>query len=140
MQARHRLLTTLFLMGAALAAGTTPARASDFMVYSVYQGVDLGMEQQAPQKDYYVNMGANHGLRAGMRLEVYRKSPSYDLANQKLYRDVTLPVGTIKVIHVEGAAAVARLESLLPAEQAPVVLPRAVMVGDIVKIAQHQQN
>jgi hypothetical protein len=137
-----RILKGLTL--AAAAAGTAvgvwlafpySALAADFVVYSVYKGVDLGTPGEAPQKDYYVNMGTLNGLHAGAQLEVRRRMPTYDLVSEKLYKDVTFPIARIKVIHVEDNAAICRLEKLLPADKTPVVASRAVMVGDLVRIA-----
>ena len=110
--------------------------ADDFVVYSVYRPLDLGIPGETPQKDYFVNMGAAHGLHAGMTLDVLRKVSSYDLITEKLYRDLTFPIARIKIIHVEPNAAIARLEKMLPADRTPAISPRAVMVGDIVRVAQ----
>jgi hypothetical protein len=126
------MIMTLAVAGAIVAL---PAKvnAEDFVVYSVYKALDLGNPGETPQKDYYVNMGSSHGLNLGSTLDVIRKMPTYDVANQKLYKDMTFIVGTLKVIHVESNAAIARLEKLAPPEKSPAMTPRAVMVGDFVR-------
>lgn len=116
--------------------GYAPARASDFVIYSIYQAVDLGDPKTPAQKDFYVNMGLAHGLREGMTVEVSRRVPTYDVLAEKLYQDVTFPIARMRIIHVESTAAVARLERMLPLDKTPAISPRAVMVGDLVKIAQ----
>ncbi len=112
-----------------------PARAAerDYVVYSTYRGVDLGGAGENSPRDYYVNMGSENGIRPGSVLEVWRKVPTYDLSSQKLYKDLSFPVARVKVIHVESNAAVARLETFYPPEKSPAVLPRAIMVGDMVR-------
>jgi len=115
-------------------SGEPRANAEDFIVYSVFKPVDLGIANEAPAKDYYVNMGSAQGLRPGSTLDVLRKVASYDLSTQKLYKDVVFPFAKLKVIHVENDAAIARLDKFLPAESTPVLAPKAVMVGDIVKL------
>jgi hypothetical protein len=107
--------------------------ATDFVVYGVYKSVDLGGTTEPAQKDFYVNMGSNHGLRNGATLEVLRKTATYDVANQKLYKDLTFPIARLKVIHAEANAAIARLEKMLPNDSTPAITPRTVMVGDIVQ-------
>lgn len=117
--------------------GAPSAQADEHMVYNVFRPLDLGEEeQQVAPKDFYVNMGASNGVRSGSVLEVLRKVSTFDLASQKLYKDVLLPVAKIKVIHVESNAAVARLEKLAPPEVTPGISPRAVMVGDLVRLAR----
>ncbi len=108
--------------------------AAEFTVYSVYRPVDLGNAGEPQIKDFYINMGSNHGLRKGAVVNVYRKVASYDVANQKLYKDLTFAFAKMKVIHVEENAGIARVEQLLPLDQTPVTGPRAVMVGDIIRL------
>ena len=111
-------------------------RSADFVVYSIDRGLDLGNPGEIPQKDYYINMGSTQGIRDGMILNVHRRISTYDLLSEKLYRDVTFPIARLKVIHTEGTAAIARLDKMLPVEKAPSVNPFAVVVGDIVRVAE----
>jgi hypothetical protein len=108
--------------------------ASDKIVYSVYRGVDLGIPNEPTPKDFFVNMGSADGLKPGTTLDVFRKIPTYDVTQEKVYRDVTFPIAKLKVIHVEEDAAIARLERMLPLDQTPSLSPRAVMVGDYVRV------
>lgn len=111
--------------------------APEFLVYSVYRGVFLGGPgEEAPPKDFYVNMGTQHGLRMGASLDVLRRVSTYDVVNEQFYRDMTFPIAVLKVIHVESTASIARLERMLPADQAPSISPRAVMVGDLVRVSE----
>ncbi len=109
-------------------------QAYDHVVYSIYKNLDLGDPNDPPMKDYYVNMGTQQGLRKGAVLEVHRKVATYDLTSQKLYRDITFPIATLKVIHVESNAAIARLEKMTAAKDTPAMTPRAVMIGDFVRM------
>ena len=120
----------------AFATPQSPASAEESIVYSIYKGLDFGNPGENPQKDFYVNIGTQQGVKPGSVLEVIRKIATYDLTSQKLYKDVVFPIAKIKVIHAEPNASIARLESMLPAEQTPVIVPRAVMVGDSVRSAE----
>ena len=115
----------------------TPAALSDetAIVYSVFKGIDLGNPNEMLQRDYFINLGTNQGIHVGSVLEVARKAPSYDLTTEKLYKDLIFPFAQIKVIHAEKDAAIARLEKLYPLEQTPELTPRAVIVGDLVKVS-----
>jgi hypothetical protein len=116
----------------------TPTALSDetAMVYSVFKGIDLGNPNDPVQKDYFINLGTNQGIRVGTVLEVARKSPSYDLTTEKLYKDLIFPFAEIRVIHAEKDAAIARLEKIYAPDKTPVVTPRAVIVGDLVRISK----
>jgi hypothetical protein len=116
-----------------LIAAPKGSLAADFVVYSVYKGLDLGNPGETPQKDYYVNMGTAQGLRVGARLDVLRRVSTYDLLSEKLYKDVTFPIAKIRVIHVEDNAAVCRLDKMISADKTPAVAARAVMIGDLVQ-------
>jgi len=128
-------LLTIATIGGILAI-PAKAAAADFVVYSVYKSLDLGNPGETPQKDYYVNMGSQNGVREGMILDVLRKVPTYDLLTEKLYRDVVFPIAKLRVIHSESGAAIARLEKLNPVEKTPAMPTRAVMIGDLVRVAQ----
>jgi hypothetical protein len=109
--------------------------AAEYTVYSVYKALDMGNPGEVPLKDYYVNMGKTQGLHDGIILQVSRRVATYDLISEKLYREVMYPIAQLRVIHTEVGASIARFEKFLPVEHTPAISPRAVMVGDIVEIA-----
>ena len=133
---KNRLSLVPFAIAGSILFSAYVSRAEEFQVYSVYSPIDLGQGSEAVRKDYYINMGSSSGLKKGMSLEVVRKLPTYDVANEKLYKDVSFSIAVIKVIHVESQVSIARLEKLLPLDQTPVSSPQAVMVGDRVRISQ----
>lgn len=114
-----------------------PSALSDTaIVYSVYKGIDLGDPNEILQKDYFVNLGVDQGIRVGTILEVARKAPSYDLTTEKLYKDLVFPFAQLRVIHAEKDAAIARLEKIYPPDKTPVVTPRSVIVGDLIRVSK----
>jgi hypothetical protein len=131
-----RWLWVIVGLGAMAGIVAYPSRgsATEFTVYNVLKNLDLGTPEETTRKDYYVNMGANQGVRLGSTLEVYRRVPTYDGENQKYYQDIIFAFAKLKVIHVEKSAAVGRLEKFLPPEKTPVAIPQMVMVGDIVRL------
>jgi hypothetical protein len=107
----------------------------EFSVYQIYRGVDLGVPGEAPpQKDYYLNMGSAHGLKKGSLVVVFRRAASFDMLNQQYLKDVAFPIAQVKVIHVDSITSIARLEKMLPLDSTPAISPRAIMVGDLVKV------
>lgn len=126
------VLGIMVLVGVAL---TSPrALSMEPVVYSVYQSVPLGYENEMPRKDFYLNIGTTQGVRVGSEVEVIRKVATYDLVGKKLYKEITFPIGTLRVIHVEDQVSIARLDKMNPAEATPIQNPQAVMVGDYVRL------
>jgi hypothetical protein len=129
------MIVWMAIAATAVVAIPAAANSADFVVYSVYRGLDLGNPGEAPPpKDFYVNAGSTQGVHVGSVLEVLRKVPTYDLQTEKLYKDITFPIARIKVIHAENNASVARLEKMLPPDKSPATTPYAVMVGDLVRM------
>ena len=137
MQIRIKILGLFVALAVILApkAGLAMDELNEFVVYGTFKGLDMGDPKNPPTRDYYVNMGTTHGVSKGTTLEVMRKMPTFDLLRKKLLSDVTFPIARIKIIHAESGAAIGRLEKMLPAEETPTILPVAVMVGDLVRIA-----
>lgn len=119
-----------------LALSPLPAQAADFVVYGMYRPLDLGNPEEKPEKDYYINMGSSNGLKVGAVVEVLRRSPTYDILSEKLFKDITFPIAQLKIVHVESNAAVARLAKMRPVAQTPMFDPRAIMVGDLVQASR----
>lgn len=109
---------------------------TDFVVYSINQGLDLGIPNETPLKDYYLNLGASQGVKVGALLQIVRRVSTYDLVNEQVYRDMAFPIALVKVIHVEGNSSIARMEKWLPRETTPGISPKAVMLGDLVRFPQ----
>lgn len=107
--------------------------AAEFNVYQVYRPIDLGETNQAPPKDIYISMGSDQGLKKGSMLDVYRRVSSFDNMSQKHMGDSMIPVGRIRVIHVDDKTAIARSDRFVSIEQEPALLPQAIMIGDVVR-------
>ncbi|MCC7441765.1 MAG: hypothetical protein IT285_09030 [Bdellovibrionales bacterium] len=129
------LLAALWTFLSGTGAETLAADPGETIVYGVYRPVDLGGEQPPP-KDYYVSMGTRNGVQKGTTLQVFRKMATHDLVSKRHQVDLMVPVATLKVVHAEGSAAVARLDKFFPEDEAPSIGPRAVMIGDFVQVSR----
>ena len=123
-------------VGFASIFGASRALAADYSIYQVFRQVDLGTSPVVPPLQIFVNMGAEQGVKKGTILDVYRKLSSFDLLTQKHVGDHMLPIGRIKVIHTDDTTSIARIEKFVSAEQEIVLLPQAVMVGDVVRMTK----
>jgi hypothetical protein len=112
------------------------ATESDYTVYQVYRPIDMGEGGTQPPKDIFVSIGSNQGVHKGSMLDVYRRISSFDNLTQKHMGDHMIPVGKIRVIHVDEKTAIARADRFVSVEQEPALLPQAVMIGDVVRPVQ----
>ena len=110
-----------------------PANAEEFSVYQVFRTIDLGESDTPPPKDIFISMGSDHGIKKGSVLDVYRRISSFDNLTQKHMGDHMIPVGRIKVIHVDEKTAIARADHFVSIEEEPALLPQVVMIGDVVR-------
>lgn len=122
------ILSHLALIPISLAKGT-----NNFYIYGVQNSINMGEPNEKVYRDYYINMGTRHGLKIGTKVEVIRQVSSYDLQQRKLHKDVSFPIADLQIIHAEADLAIARLEKMRDETNTPVIQPRAVMVGDIVR-------
>ena len=134
-QIKRTLVATIAILLSHYVAAPQPLQAEAVHnIYSIYRPIDLGFPGENTPRDYFVNMGANQGVKPGAKLRVLRKAATYDVANQKAFKDMIFPIALLKVIHVESNAAIARLAEYAPVEATPAFSPRAVMVGDLVEL------
>ncbi|MBI3544868.1 MAG: hypothetical protein HY075_16470 [Deltaproteobacteria bacterium] len=111
--------------------------ASDFFVTSVVR--ELPMKAgEVVYKDYYVNAGTNNGLRKGLVIEAVRKLSAFDNINSKLLGDTPVKIARLKIIHVDKTVSIARLEKFYEKEATPLTGFDAVMIGDLVQVAERQ--
>jgi hypothetical protein len=111
------------------------AYADDFQVYGMRTDFPMA-DGEAIIKDFYVNLGTNHGVKAGSTLIAFREVTTADNLAQKSAAKVRFPVARLKVIHSEASAAVARLLEMLPAKETPASGYTNVMVGDLVELTR----
>lgn len=112
------------------------ALSAEHTVYQVYRPVDLGIEGEVPPKDIYISMGTVDGIRKGSSVDVYRKLSSFSHLTQQHVGDHLVPVGRLRVIHVDAQTAIARLDQFVSLNQEPGLYPQAVMIGDVVQASR----
>lgn len=128
-----KFISVLFLSLNILAGSEALA---DSTVYQVYRSIDLGEGGTQPPKDIFVSIGADKGMKKGSMLDVYRRISSFDNLTQKHMGDHMIPVGKLRVIHVDEKTSIARADRFVSVEQEPALLPQAIMIGDVVRPVQ----
>jgi hypothetical protein len=128
-------LKGLFFCFILLATCYASADSKTYSVFDIKKTTPLHNNQKV-FRDYYVNLGSDQGAKAGSILAVYRRQGVVDYYRNVLHDDLLVPVAHMKVIMAQKTMSVARLESLTPAKQIPVLEFNAVMLGDRVQLVE----
>jgi len=131
---RLRLIT---LAALAVFCFNTASRAADrtYSVFDIKKTFAL-KDKQKTYRDYYINIGTEQGAKSGSIVAVYRRQAVVDYSRNTLHDDLLIPVAHLKIVMAQKSMSVARLESIAPARQIPVVEFNAVMLGDRVELAK----
>lgn len=122
--------TKLFLL---ILSFTSTIYANDITIFEVQKNIPLNNDEIV-YKDYYINGGATQGVKKGMVLAVFRKSPIHDNLKNKSQGFLMNPMGRLQVVHVEQEFSIARLFAVQDRDVAPITDVEGVMVGDFVDI------
>lgn len=101
-------------------------------IVDVHRNITLS-DDETPTKDFYIKIdGAS--LKKNLVIKAVRKVTVKD-SSQKAVGDFKTVVGLLKVIHVEGAVAVAREFKLLPRTELPMLEQIGIMSGDEIDLS-----
>ena len=108
--------------------------ARDHLIFSVAEDIPMGWKDDINRRNYYVNMGSEHGIKKGTTLTVFRtvsKRNPYDNKKRVNYR---IPIGTLEVIHAEDTSAIGSLKKLYKTAKDPLFEINSFMIGDAVEV------
>lgn len=105
------------------------AQSKEAVVFDIRRQVSLD-PNKTESKDYYINSGSEAGLKQDMLIVVTRRHTLYDAYQNKSPGDLIVPVGQLRIIHVQKGLSVARLEKMVDREDLPNLELEAIMVGD----------
>lgn len=111
------------------------AFARNHLIYTVEEEVPMGYENEITKKNYYVNMGANQGVKPGTILDVFRiisKSNPYDNLKRVNYK---VKIGELKVLHSDEEAAIGSIKKMKLGDEDPLFEIRGFMIGDSVSVS-----
>jgi hypothetical protein len=111
------------------------AYARDHLIYSIDEEVPMGYENEKTKKNYYVNIGANQGVKSGTVLDVFRvisKSNPYNNLKRVNYK---VKIGELEVLHSDDEAAIGSLKLIKLGVKDPLFEIRGFMIGDSVSVS-----
>lgn len=125
-------LQTLVILSFVFSA--TMAMAKDYIIYSIAQDFPMGTPNEVLKKNYYIDMGANQGLKKGNTVDVYRNISVLDPYESKKRYNHKVKIGELKIIHSEETSSIANLSKFESDEDAPMLEVGGLMIGDVVGI------
>ena len=118
------------VIGLVLAQGI---HAAEVIIFDSRRPIAMS-EKEKPFKDYYLNAGAEMGLKKGVVLLVQRRVPLYNTLTNSSAGDLQIQVAKIKIIHVQNRLSVARLVSESSRDELPVLEDPFILIGDHVDL------
>jgi DNA-binding GntR family transcriptional regulator len=108
--------------------------ARSYVIFSMNQELNMGVEEKPLRKNYFVNMGSNQGVKKDTVLDVFRIISVQNPYDNKKRVNYKVKIGELKVITSSDEAAIAYLSTYLPKEETPIFDLEQFMVGDHVAI------
>ncbi len=105
------------------------AFAKNASVFEVRKNIPM-FEGDEIFHDYYINAGAEDGLKVGMKITLSRSIPFRDTGSGHISEDLVVPVANVEIIHVQQSFSVARRLKVNTAKNQPIVDYNNVMLGD----------
>jgi len=109
--------------------------ARSYVIFSMNQDLNMGIEEKPTRKNYFVNMGSNQGVKKDTVLDVYRIISIQNPYDNKKRVNYKVKIGELKVLHSSEDAAIAFVSEYLPKEETPIFELDQFMIGDHVAIS-----
>lgn len=111
--------------------------ARSYVIFSMNQDLDMGLDEEtkALRKNYFINIGANQGVKKDTVLDVFRIISVQNPYDNKKRVNYKVKIGELKVIHSSEDAAIAFMKEYLPKEETPIFELEQFMIGDHVAIS-----
>ncbi|MBI1861231.1 MAG: hypothetical protein HYR96_09975 [Deltaproteobacteria bacterium] len=114
-----------------LLSASSEAAPSGTIVQIAHRLPMSGAEKPLP-RDFYVDLGAKHGLKEGDKIQVSRLIPVMQSMSGQPASLVRLPMGEAAVLRVSDFVSLARTTQLVPPSQLPSMNYYQFMLGDTV--------
>lgn len=105
-------------------------------IINISRKLRMTMAEPPSPRDIYINRGELNGVKPGDVLQVFRETVILDALTGSASSLVRIPMGEIKVILTGQYASVARITSLRPVSELPVLDFPWIMMGDQVELKQ----
>lgn len=107
--------------------------SKEFIIFSIAEDIPMGIPNEVPKKNYYLNLGQLQGVDQGAVLDVYRTISRLDPYSQKQRYYFKIKIGELEVLHSEQNASIAFMKNLNHKDNLLYDI-NAFMIGDQVNI------
>ena len=111
--------------------------ARSYVIFSMNQELNMGLDEENKplRKNYFINMGANQGVKKDTIIDVFRIVSIQNPYDNKKRVNYKVKIGELKVMHSSEDAAIASVKEYLPKEETPIFELEQFMIGDHVAIS-----
>jgi hypothetical protein len=112
---------------------TCTAWARPYVIFSMTQDLPMGAENEVIRKNYYINIGAEQGVKSGSILDVFRIISIQNPYDNKKRVNYKVKIGELKVLQASDEASIAMLQKY--EENTPIFELSGLLIGDHVAIS-----
>lgn len=127
-------LPLLFCFFSTIEVQRVQAAEKEAMVIDVRKNVALSKNEKV-YKNYYINMGANKGLKKGAIVDVLRRLPLHDPLRNVSVGDLKVKVAELEIIFGDEYLSIARVSKYENPEERPLLDVPDIMIGDRLDLA-----
>jgi hypothetical protein len=109
--------------------------SKDYVIYSIAQEFPMGVPGEVLKKNFYVNMGANQGIKEGTTLDVFRMISVLDPYESKKRYSHKIKIGELSVLHAEESSSIGVLKKTMDSTEDPLFEIGKLMIGDHVNVS-----
>lgn len=118
-----------WVLALCLVTFTFKSEAKDAAIFDSRKPVALS-KNETTYIDFYINAGTEEGIQRGVLITAVRSASLYDAYQNKSPGDLVIPVGQLKIIHVQKGLSVGRIHKIFTRENLPTLDYNYIMVGD----------
>ena len=127
-------LPLLFFFFSTIEVQRVQAAEKEAVVIDVRKNVALSKNDKV-YRNYYINVGAQRGLKKGSIVDVVRRLPLHDPLRNTSVGDLKVKVAELEIIFGDEYLSIARVSKLESPEDRPLLDVDAVMIGDRLDLA-----
>jgi hypothetical protein len=103
-------------------------------VIQISHKLSMTSTETSPEKDYFIDVGAKDGVKAGDTFDIFRKLTVINVPTGNVTDLLKVPFGEMKVYLVGDSASVAHISRPPEFKDLPVIEYTGVMLGDEVRL------
>ncbi|MEK6773752.1 MAG: hypothetical protein AABY64_07420 [Bdellovibrionota bacterium] len=117
------------VFGVLVSFSSTPLKADEIIISDARKNIPLA-DDEPSFKDYYLSGKDLSAIKKNSLVTVVRKIDVKDSTGSHSLGEISVPVGQLKVIFIQGKVAVAREHKLFSRSELPMLEQSGLLIGD----------